>query len=298
MAAVDIDDPPVLDKILTLDDLGDGRTRARHHQINPSGVVFGGAFLGQALAAAQSTAQGRTPTSLRAVFLKAGNPLRPIDYAVSSIQEGRTFSARNVLASQDGSPLMEATASFQTDQPGFGHSTPWSAPPPDPESLVSFDDLSSLWGDRLPAAQAAALRRLHTLDIRAVDPEDFLLRLSAPKGRFWIRTRGEGRANPYAALAFVSDFLMPAGSMLPHVESIYDPGLLAVSLNHTIWFHGPPEPAGWLLHELDSPWAGNGRGLTFGRIHDRQGRLLASTAQEMVLRSRISSSSAERQAHA
>lgn len=280
-----------LQGVLRVEPTGENLFRATSHQANPSGVIFGGSFLGQALAAASATAKDRAATSLHATFLKAGNPALPVDYSVTSLREGRSFSTRHVVGRQGGQSLFEALVSFQSPEPGFSHSATWREPPPEPSSLRSLEELAVGWTDRLPADQIAPLTRLVGLEARILDPEAFLLERGAPSARFWVRAVCETGSIPDAvATAFLSDFLMPAGSSLPHANSPYETDLMAVSLDHTIWFHEPAVAGEWLWHEIESPWAGAGRGLTFGRVFDRSGRLVASTAQEMLLRRRLPSS--------
>lgn len=277
-----------LEGILRVEPMGQNLFRAASHQPNPSGVIFGGSFLGQAVAAASATARDRAATSLHATFLTAGDPALPVDYSVTPLREGRSFSTRHVVGRQGGKSLFEALVSFQTAEAGFSHSATWREPPPDPSSLRSLEELVIDWADRLPADQLSPLTRLAGLEARILNPEAFLLQRSAPSARFWVRpVCATGSIPDAVATAFLSDFLMPAGSSLPHADSPYETDLIAVSLDHTIWFHEPAVAGEWLWHEIESPWAGAGRGLTFGRIFDRSGRLVASTAQEMLLRRRL-----------
>lgn len=277
-----------LERILRVEPIGADLFRASSHQSNPSGVIFGGSFLGQAVAAASATATGRAATSVHATFLKAGDPALPVDYSVASLREGRSFSTRHVVGQQGEQSLFEALVSFQAPETGFNHSASWRAAPPEPSSLRSLEELVIDWSDRLPPDQIAPLMRVDGLEARLLDPEAFLLEPSPPSARFWVRPRCGINSVPDAvATAFLSDFLMPAGSSLPHAASPYETDLMAVSLDHTIWFHEPAVAGEWLWHEIESPWAGAGRGLTFGRIFDRSGHLVASTAQEMLLRRRL-----------
>lgn len=282
---------PVLDgrleRILRVEPIGADLFRASSHQSNPSGVIFGGSLLGQAVAAASANATGRAATSVHATFLKAGDPALSVDYSVTSLREGRSFSTRRVVGRQGEQALFEALVSFQAPEAGFSHSASWREPPPAPSSLRSLEELVVDWSDRLPPDQIGPLTRLEGLEARILDPQAFLLEPSPPSARFWVRAKcGIGSLPDAVATAFLSDFLMPAGSSLPHAASPYETDLMAVSLDHTIWFHEPAVAGEWLWHEIESPWAGAGRGLTFGRIFDRTGRLVACTAQEMLLRRR------------
>lgn len=278
---------PSVDEILTLTPLADDAFRADRFQKNHVQAVFGGCLLGQALGAALATAPDRPPSALFARYLAAGDPSRPIDYVVERTREGRSFSERRVIAIQgQGRRLFEAMVTLHTPENGFDHSQPPIKGADAPETLASARELKTVLAGAIDPDEAEAVAALDSLDVRLIRPADYFTRLAdAPMGRFWIRASdGAPKANGYAVLAYLSDFMMPATSGLTHVRSAYDPSVASLSLNHALWFHAEPQPDGWFLHEAESPWAGSGRGLSFGRLYDRDGRLLACTSQEMLMR--------------
>lgn len=281
-----------LETLLALECLSDGRFRAHSHQANHTGAVFGGSLLAQALYAAELTASGRAPHSLHAHFHRPAMANNAIDFTVDKIRDGASFSHRRVAARQDERLVFEATVSLQTPEEGFEHQRDWSEIPPSPLSVPTLQAFAELHADRLPSQELDLIGRFGGgLEARVINAEDFLLHKSAPKGRLWIRPTPGGSSPPsrYAAQAFVSDYLMPAAGNLPHVRSTYDPALIALSLDHMIWFHAPSSPTDWLFYEIESPWAAGGRGLSFGRLYTEQGRLVASTAQEQLIRTRSAS---------
>lgn len=286
-------DPDGLDDlslVLDLEPRGEGTFRSHLHQGNHARGIFGGTILAQALVAAERTVSGRAPHSMHALFLRAGATGEPVDYSVDSLREGASFAARRVRAVQADKLLFEALVSFQTTEPGFSHTRGWSQPPLEPEAVPTLLEFADLAGTLVSDKQRMLIAFFdRVFETRIVDPEDFLLRKSAPRGRFWVRPRRTAQVplpSAYAALAFVSDWLMPAMSNLPHMESTFDERLLALSLDHAIWFHHPVGEHDWMFYEAESPWAGSGRGLNFGHLYSRAGLLLASTAQEDLMRAR------------
>jgi acyl-CoA thioesterase-2 len=282
--------PPDLADIIALDDLGEDRFRGVRHQKNHVGGVFGGSMLAQALRAAELSAPGRAPNSLHGRFHRGGAADAPIDYEVVRTREGGSFSTRRVSARQHDRLLFEALVSLQAPEDGFVRQQAWREAPPPPLSVPTLQEMAAAWGDQLPAAERAIILRFGDgLETRVIDAEDWALRKGPPRARFWIRPslRSDRRLRSgYAALAFVSDYLMPATCILTHVRSVFDPALIALSLDHSIWFHGPAPAGGWLLYEADGPWTGGGRGLSFGRLYTEDGRLVASSAQEQLVRMR------------
>jgi acyl-CoA thioesterase-2 len=287
----DIDAPRrELADFIRLEQLGVGAFQAHVHQANHVGGVFGGCLLAQALRAAELTAPARVPHSLHAHFLRFARADQPVSYRVTSTRDGASFSTRQVTALQNGGQVLEAVVSLQVPEAGFEHESTWMRPPPAPESLPLLQEFAAAHADELPAIELDIINRFATgMEARIVNAEDFLLRRSAPRGGLWLRpamTAGREPGSGYAVLAFLSDYLMPAACNLPHVRSTYDPGLLALSLDHVIWLHASAPRDDWVFYEIESPWAGGGRGLNFGRLYSRDGRLLATSAQEQVIRSR------------
>jgi acyl-CoA thioesterase-2 len=276
-----------LGMILSFETLGTHHFRAHHHLVNHAGGIFGGSMLAQSLHAAELDGSDRVPHSLHAQFLANASADLALEYEVTTIREGGTFSRRRVSARQKGRLVFEANVSLQIPVTGFAHAASWHSPPPLPMDVPSLQELASTWADRLPPAQWAIIQRFSSaIETRLIDPDAMLMKRGPPQCRFWVRpktARGTLLPSRYASLAFVSDWLMPAACNRPHVDSTFDTALKALSLDHAMWFHAPSEPDGWMLYEANSPWAGEGRGLNFGRLYGESGLLLAHTAQEQYL---------------
>lgn len=281
---------PDLAEILCLEPVDENRFRARSHQANHLGGVFGGSLVAQALHAVELSAPGRAPHALHGQFHRAGAADTPIDYVVERTREGGSFSTRRVSGWQGDRLVFEALVSLQVPEVGFEHQQSWREPPPPPTSAPTLEERAEMWRDRFsPVEVDVMLRFSESIETRIINAEDFMLRKGEPRGRVWVRPRlahGALETSGYATLAFISDYLMPAAASLPHWPSIYDPGLLALSLDQSVWFHAPAPSGAWLLYEVESPWAGGGRGLSFGRLYAEDGRLLATSAQEQVIRPR------------
>jgi acyl-CoA thioesterase-2 len=275
--------------LVDLEMVGPRHFRAFNHHSNHIRFAFGGSILAQALRAAEKCNDDRAPHSLTANFFSAAVTNEPIDYHVTTLQRGRSFSTERVTAEQRGKSIADALVSLQVSDDGFAHQTNWQTAPHYDEvaTLESFveahrHDLSLQEQEILKGFGSA-------IEARIIEPESFFLKAGSPRGKLWLRPVSiTGRPPPtgYAALVFLSDFLMPAACNRPHIRSTFDSTLIALSLNHAIWFHAPARFGDWFLYEVDSPWAGSGRGLSFGRLYSSDGQLLATSAQEQVLRVR------------
>lgn len=251
--------------------------------------VFGGQVLAQAVLAASQTVEDRMIHSLHAYFLLPGNPDAPIVYNVEHNRDGRSFSSRRVLAIQNGRPIFNLAASFQVKEEGLEHQ--FRMPEvPGPESLQSGLEISA---ERLSIAPSKLRRwcnQFGPFDFRPVDGD--VLSHSEPVPPFrkiWFRLRGnpgDDQCTHRALLAYVSDFHLFATAMLPHGISWFNERLIIASLDHAMWFHRDVRVDEWLLYDCDSPITCGGRGLARGSIFNSSGRLVASTAQEGVLRLR------------
>ncbi len=274
--------------ILRLSRLDETRFRASDFQRNHSQAIFGGCFLGQAIIAARATTPDRPPSVMFARFLAGGDPDQPVDYEVETVRDGRSFSERRVTARQGDGPLaFEAMISFHAPEDGVSHARPRSSVADTPQDLPRLADLGRLYPDEIASADAEGVGGLRAIDARLLQPHDYFTHPAEPHGRFWLR--GVGVAPDtcgYAAVAFLSDFMLPVAAMLPHTRSAFDGGFTSVSLNHAIWFHAPVRADDWFLHESESPWAGQARGLSFGRLYASDGGLAASTSQELLIRRR------------
>lgn len=253
----------------------------------PHGRVFGGQVLAQALVAAGRTVlpemPHRMPHSLHAYFMRPGDSSLPIRFAVERMRDGRSFSTRRVHALQHGRPILSMTASFQDPSDGLDHQAPFPDVPA-PEELQSVADKFS--GVDHPRAQYVASR---PVDHRYVDGDIMMAPAPAQEGhqRVWFRTVAQlphDQLTRCAVLAFASDYT-PIDSMLrAHGLTWSEPGLTPATIDHTIWFHRPVDPGAWLLYDQESPSTRSGRGLTIGKVFDEDGVLVATIAQEAMIR--------------
>ena len=249
--------------------------------------VFGGQVAGQALVAAGRTVEaGRGVHSLHSYFIRPGDPDVPIVYTVERLRDGGSFSVRRVLAIQHGKPIFILSASFQLEQGGIDHQSDMPDVPP-PEGLPTlFDRLEgfdefALWLRRLPQA----------FDIRYVDDPPWVQRALGPREsqphRIWMRADGtlpDEQLLHACVLTFASDLNLLDSVVIHHGLSANMDPITVASLDHAVWFHRPFRADDWFLYESGSPSASGGRGLATGRIFARDGRLVASVAQEGMIR--------------
>ncbi len=256
----------------------------------PGGRVFGGQVLAQSLLAAARTVDGeRLPHSVHGYFLRAGDAARGITFGVERLRDGRSFSARRVHALQGGQPILTLAASFQEAQPGLEHTDTPPRATPDPESVPSALDLlgsvshpvATFW------AQTAAF------DIRHVEDPVYLgpAQNATSRQMVWMRARGivpdAGPASEVlhrALIAYACDQVMLEPLLRRHGRSWATPGLSIASLDHAMWFHRPARVDEWLLYVQHAPSASGGRGLSAARVYRQDGTLVASIAQEGMIR--------------
>ena len=251
--------------------------------------VFGGQVLGQALMSASRTVESRLAHSLHAYFLRPGNPHRGIDYEVQRVRDGGTFTVRRVIARQDEREILTAMVSFQVAEAGFEHQLD-CPDAPDPETLTSEQRLREGIASLIPEERREQMMKERAIEIRPVDPVDPLKPdVRPPHRQSWFRAQGELPDDPVlhrAMLAYASDFGLLATSMQPHGLGFSTPGMQVASLDHAIWFHRPLRMDEWLLYDMDSPSASFGRGMNRGTVFSRDGGLVASVAQEALIRQR------------
>ncbi len=265
----------------------------------PGGVgrVFGGQVIAQALQAAQVTApEGFAAHSLHAYFLRGGKEGVDIAYATARDFDGRSFANRRVVAAQEGQPILNLTASFQRPEDGLEHedvAMPVVTPPEELRSDMEMrHKMVERAGDRMSEAQRALVLRPRPIDMRTVDRLHWMnSEPREPSAHSWFRTAAPLPDDPAlhrAVIAYASDYTLLGTSALPHGLSWMRGELVGASLDHAIWFHRPARADEWLLYATDSPWSGSGRGFNRGRIFNREGELVASVAQEGMMRRRIS----------
>jgi len=274
--------------LLDLEPRGDDRFVGRRKK-DGVGRVFGGQAIAQALGAAERTVdESRQCHSLHCYFLRGGSEDYPIDFKVERDFDGGSFSNRRVVASQQGQPILNLTASFQVPQKGLEHQHPVMPKVPGPDELKSDAQLRRELSELLPNSYRDRLLQPWPIDTRPVEPRDWMEpQESEPLTHSWFRTVAELPDDPRvhrAVLAYASDMHLLATSTRPHGINWYRGELKAASLDHAIWFHEPFRADEWLLHVTDSPWAGGSRGFTRGQIYSAEGRLVASTAQEGLIR--------------
>jgi len=252
--------------------------------------VYGGQVVAQALVAASRTVAERAPHSLHAYFLLGGDPAEPIRFEVERVRDGRSFSTRRVTASQRGEPIFVMSASFHVAEDGPEHQAPAPISPP-PEQLVDPEAALALMPEPVRKSLKALFDRVRPIEFRPMDLRRYApLRASetrAAEQSVWIRIGGALPDDPAihtAALAYLSDMTLLDTALVAHGHAIFDGRHQVASLDHALWLHRPCRADDWLLYAQDSPSAGGARALTRGALFRRDGVLVASVAQEGLIR--------------
>lgn len=256
------------------------------------GAIYGGQALAQALsAAAQTVPEERQVHSLHGYFLRQGDASRPVIYEVDPIRDGKSFATRRVVGIQGGRAIFNLSASFQIEEPGFDHQTDLDTSALEgPEGLLAEHELARSIVDQIPEPlrpRATAERPIEARVVRPTNPYRPVAR--EPVKQVWYRAvdpLGDDLLVHKALLTYSSDFHFLTTALNPHGVSGWVSGIQIASLDHAMWFHRPFRMDQWLLHVIESPSASNARGLVLGRYYDQQGRLVASTAQEGLIRQR------------
>ena len=274
--------------ILDLEVLEQNLFRGRSPQVGWQ-RVFGGQVIGQALVAASRTVEGRSPHSLHGYFLLPGDPKVPIIYDVERIRDGRSFTTRRVKAIQHGQPIFTLSASFHIDEPGLSHQM---AMPdvPKPDQLPSESDIRERVMPLMPDPVRAYFERERPIELRPVEFKRYMTRDGLdPYFNVWIRATGtlpDDHAIHQAVLAYASDMTLLDSTLVAHGRTVFEREIQAASLDHALWFHRPFRADEWLLYAQDSPFAGGARGFARGSIFTSDGVLVASVAQEGLIRHR------------
>ena len=250
--------------------------------------VFGGQVLAQALNAAVRTVEqdDRHPHSMHAYFLRPGDPSRKIVYEVDPIRDGRSFTTRRVVAKQNGRAIFNTSISFQVAEEGPAHQLDMPDAP-DPESLESDHEY---WERLAKETGELNMVRSHAIDRRSVNRRDMMNPAEdtrAPENQVWFKAAGDLPDDPQlhqTLLAYMSDMTLIGVALHPHPYSTRMPNMQFASLDHAIWFHQPLRADEWLLYQQDSPAAMAARGFCRGSFYTRDGRLVASTTQEALIR--------------
>lgn len=263
--------------------------RGRNRDIG-SGRVFGGQVFAQALVAAQRTVTpGRDAHSVHGYFLRAGDLTTPIIFFVDRPRDGGSFTSRRVTAIQHGEAIFHLSASFHIGEPGLEHQSAMPQVPP-PESLATELDLIRQRIDRIPESMRAVLTQERPIDFRPVNPADpFVAETRDPVRYVWFRAMSklpEERIIHQAVLAYASDYGLLPTALHPHGVAYRDRRLQMASLDHSVWLHRPFRADEWLLYAMESPVAAGARGFTRGSVFTQAGQLVASVAQEGLMRMR------------
>ncbi|TPK40694.1 MULTISPECIES: acyl-CoA thioesterase II [unclassified Mesorhizobium] len=274
-------------RILDLERLEHNLYRGRSPQVEWQ-RVFGGQTIAQALVAAQRTVEpDRYVHSLHGYFMRPGDIKVPIIYEVDRIRDGGSFTTRRVLAIQHGNAIFSLEASFQVDEKGLEHQFALPDDVPPPERLKTQRQLLEK-ADRVPEAVRRFWARERPLELRPVNLQHYESRDKLPpRQNVWIRLAGpvpDDRALQSVLLAYLSDMTLLDTSTFAHGRGLFDPDIQAASLDHSMWFHRPHSLDGWLLYAQDSPSSSGSRGFSRGTLYARDGTLIASMAQEGLIR--------------
>jgi len=253
--------------------------------------VFGGQVIGQSLVAAQRTVDAeRHVHSLHCYFMLAGDPHVPIVYQVDRLRDGGSFNTRRVTAIQHGKAIFSLECSFHVDEDGAEHQMPMPLDVPQPEELMTQRELMDSMGDAVPEVVRKFWARDRPVEIKPVNIEHYTTHDPLPpRQNVWIRTLGQApddRPLQSAILAYLSDMTLLDTANYAHGRTGFDPAIQMASLDHAMWFHRPYGLDDWMLYTQDSPNSIGSRGLSRGFLYTRDGRLIASTAQEGLIRMR------------
>lgn len=254
--------------------------------------VFGGLVVAQALVAVQRTVEARPPHSLHGYFILPGDPSAPILYRVERLRDGRSFATRRCVAIQHGKAIFTLSASFHTAEEGLDHQFPMPEVAA-PEELPSFSTLLDTLGSSLPKSVRRYFEKERPIELRPVDLGRYLGSGAhggqRPQQRVWVRAVAPLPDDPdlhRAVLAYLSDMTLLDTALAAHGRTVFDPAIQGASLDHALWFHRPFRADEWMLYVQDSPSASGALGLTRGQIYARDGKLVASVAQEGLIRLR------------
>ena len=275
--------------ILDLEELDLNLFRGRSPQ-NGWQRVYGGQVIGQALVAAVQTVEpDRLAHSMHAYFLLPGDPKVPIIYDVDRMRDGKSFATRRVTARQHGHPIFSMLVSFHTHEEGLTHQAQMPDVPP-PEQLPTEKEVRAKYLPLLPEAVRRYYERERPIEMRPVEFDRYTGK-KYPDGRFhvWIKINGrlpDELSLHQCALAYASDMTLLDASLTPHGRTLFEKEFMAASLDHALWLHRPFRADEWLLYAQDTPSLQGSRGFARGLIFTQDGALVASVAQEGLVRLR------------
>jgi acyl-CoA thioesterase-2 len=251
--------------------------------------VFGGQVIGQALVAASRTVEGRAPHSMHAYFLVGGDPRVPIIYEVDRIRDGKSFTTRRVVAIQHGQAIFTLMVSFHNDEEGLTHQAPMPQVPP-PEDLPSEAQFKATILPTMPEAVRRYYESERPIELRPVQHDRYLgKKYEDGKFNVWIRATGKLPDDPaihQCVLAYASDMSLLDTALVPHGRSLFEKQFMGASLDHALYLHRPFRADDWLLYAQETPTMTGSRGFARGLIYTRDGSLVASVAQEGLVRIR------------
>lgn len=249
--------------------------------------IFGGQVIAQSLMAAYRTVEDRLCHSLHAYFIRPGDPSIPVIYQVDRARDGGSFTTRRVVAVQHGKQIFNLLASFHKEEPGwdYQHSMPQVG---EPEDWPERTELRSTVVDKLPETHRAEFLRERPIELREVAPRDFFnAEKMSDRNHLWFRMQAAEGQSPqmqHCLLAYASDMNLLGSSLRPHGLTWFEGNVMTASLDHAMWFHAPIQFSDWHLYDLDAPWTGGARGFNRGSIFNKNGELVASVAQEGLMR--------------
>lgn len=278
-----------LDALLALEPAGPDVWRSIRPDENLGGEVFGGQYLGLSVAAAMLSAPGRAPHAMTSYFLRGARATKPVHYHVERTRDGRGFAHRRVTAMQDGKEAFRAEVSFHDWEDGQAEHGARAPAFPPLETLTSLHQNVRERADYLGSVTVDRVLKRRNFDTYFLDPEEGLgTRGARPETIAWVQPRpapADGDAVAYyATLAYLTDVCANVACRTTHGDSLYDGQMLSVSLNHSLWFHARPVAIERVLYAMESPFAGGGLGYNRGAMYAADGQILASVAQEALIR--------------
>ncbi|WP_170409878.1 acyl-CoA thioesterase [Ruegeria arenilitoris] len=249
--------------------------------------IFGGQVIAQALAAAYRTVEDRLCHSLHAYFIRAGDPSIPVIYQVDRARDGGSMTTRRVVAIQHGKQILNMSASFHVQDEGWDHqhAMPQTKAP---EAYPAREELRQRYVDQVPEKLRGELLRERPIEVREVDYHNpFAPEKSDDRNQIWFRMKAAAGTDPvtqHLILAYASDMYLMTSGLRPHGLSWFAGDVNGASLDHALWFHAPIHFENWHLYAMDSPWSGQGRNFNRGSIYAQDGTLVASVAQEGLMR--------------
>ena len=277
-----------IEKLLDIETLDRNLFRGEGEGGEVASRVFGGHVIAQALAAAYKTVEERLCHSLHAYFIRPGDPSTPIIYEVDRARDGGSFTTRRVVAIQNGKQIFNMAASFHIEEDGWSHQHKMKEVK-GPSGVLNRNEQRKLIADKVPEKRRANFLNPKPIEIRDVDPPDlFNPEPTSDKNFLWFKVDGTLDAKDqwvhHCFLAYASDVSLLGSGNRPHGVSAYSGDVMLASLDHAMWFHEKIDFNNWYLYEMDSPFSGAARSLNRGKVFSQDGTLVASVAQEGLMR--------------